>query len=134
MEFKNQDVIITDPCYVVSNDDDWEKCNYGMSMGSLGFKQCITASTIYGDWSCDTMKLKTNEVIGSFTADAGMVGVFNLDEVLKYNPDFKDFMEVSPWCVTVIKNFTGDIQILENNYDQVYVYGLGSTNFYTAQK
>lgn len=38
--------------------------------------------------SCTTFNSDTKEPIGKFCADAGMVAVFLLDEVLKYNPDF----------------------------------------------
>lgn len=134
MEFKNQDIVITDPCYIVDSDTDWKACNYGSSMEVLGFKQCITSPTIYGDWSCQTIEVSSNKDIGSFTADAGMVGVFSLDEVLHYNSNFTQFMQTSPWCVTVIKNFTGDVKILKNTNGSVYVSGIGSTNFYTSQK
>lgn len=41
-------VIITDPCYVVK-DEDWVKCEYGERLDKLGFTNYISESTIYGD-------------------------------------------------------------------------------------
>ena len=85
MRFKG-DIIITDPCYICKNGD-WSKCGYGDNMGRLGIKNYICRDTIYGDWSCTTFNSDTKEPIGEFCADAGLVAVFLLDEVLKYNPD-----------------------------------------------
>ena len=48
------------------------------------------------------------EKIGYFCADAGMVAVFLLDEVLKYNPDF-DYHINREWTTTLIKDFDGEI-------------------------
>ncbi|GHU92802.1 hypothetical protein FACS1894208_00720 [Clostridia bacterium] len=41
----NGDVIITDPCYLIVGDD-WDSCDYGEDMSSLGFKTCLVSSTI----------------------------------------------------------------------------------------
>ena len=63
--------------------------------GSVKIK-IISVDTLYGDWSCITYNSDTHEKIGEFCADAGMVGVFLLDEVLKYNPDFNYHID-RPW-------------------------------------
>lgn len=63
---------------------------------------------IYGDWSCTTFNSDTKKPIGEFCADAGLVGVFSLKEVLKYNPKF-DYHTNRKWTTTLIKNFTGDV-------------------------
>lgn len=135
MKVENKDIIITDPCYIIKDDgnDDWNKCDYGDRMEALGIKNYITRSTEYGDWSCTTYDCDTLEPIGEFCADAGLVSVFLLDEVIEYNPDFDDHM-TSNWTTTLIKNFTGDIYVdFYPEYDEVRVVGVGSTNFYTSQ-
>lgn len=90
--------------------DDWEICQYGDKMSKLGIKHALTNSTIYGDWSCTTFEDKTNNKLGEFCADAGMVGVFLLSEVLSYNPQF-DYHTERPWTTTHIKNFKGTVYI-----------------------
>ncbi len=90
--------------------DDWEVCQYGDKMSKLGIKHALTNSTIYGDWSCTTFEDKTNNKLGEFCADAGMVGVFLLSEVLSYNPQF-DYHTERPWTTTLIKNFKGTVYI-----------------------
>lgn len=115
------DIIITDPCYLIRDDadrDDWDKCNYGYEMEELGFKNFMMRNTIYGDWSCTTFDSDTKKKIGSFCADAGEVGVFLLDGVLKYNPDFNYHIE-KIWTTTLIKNFEGTVQftVTEESYE-----------------
>lgn len=120
-------------------------------MKALGIENYLCRDTIYGDWSCTTFNSDTKEAIGEFCADAGMVAVFLLDEVLAYNPDF-DFYETKPWTTTLIKDFDGDIEIniihIEGVYDddtewhskgdkwednEVRVIGKGNINFETHQ-
>jgi len=144
MKFKG-DIIITDPCYITKDDtNDWELCEYGENMEKLGIKTYLTRDTIYGDWSCATFNSDTHKPIGQFCADAGLVSVFLLDEVLKYNPDF-DYHFNRPWTTTLIKDFDGEIEInivgveykneeghIEND-EEVRVIGKGNINFYTRQ-
>jgi len=130
------DIIITDPCYIIKdNTNDWELCQYGKEMQLLGLKNWITNSTLYGDWSCTTYNADTEDPLGQFCADAGLVGVFLLDEVLKYNKDYKK--EIDQYAVTLLKDFNGIVKIVKVSYDHKYeeirVVGKGNINFYTMQ-
>lgn len=137
--------------YRKNNISDWELCNYGDNFEALGIKNYICRDTLYGDWSCTTYNSDTREKIGEFCADAGMVGVFLLDEVLKYNPDF-DYHINRPWTTTLIKDFDGEVEFeiihTEGVYeektmfhskgekwedDSVSVIGRGNINFETKQ-
>lgn len=119
------DIIITDPCYILRHDaehtDDWAKCDYGSDMEALGIKHYMTRDTIYGDWSCTTFDTDTTKPIGEFCADAGLVSVFSLDEVLRYNPEF-DYHINRTWTTTLIKDFKGTVQFIvkreEGTYDE----------------
>ena len=95
MKVENKTIIITDPCYIIKNDEDWDNCEYGDYMDVLeGITNYESSNTIYGDWSCTIYEgdieqhSDNNKKLGNFCADAGMVAVFELDEVLKYNPNF----------------------------------------------
>lgn len=127
------------------NPDDWDVCECGYNMGALGLKTYMSRSTIYGDWSCSTYNSDTKERIGRFCADAGQVAVFDLNEVLEYNPEYDDHTE-KPWCVTAIKDFKGTVQFVveiedeEHNDYAVRVVGRGVNkitgeplNFITSQ-
>lgn len=137
--------------YRKNNISDWELCNFGEDFEKLGIKNYICRDTIYGDWSCTTFDSDTEEILGEFCADVGMVGVFLLDEVLKYNPDF-DYHIECPWTTTLIKDFDGEVDFeiiheegfYEDNTefhkkgdkwedDSVSVIGKGNINFMTRQ-
>lgn len=105
--------------YRNNNISDWEKCNYGSNMEVLGIHTYLTHDTIYGDWSCTTFNTDTNEILGHFCADAGLVSVFLLDEVLKYNPSF-DYHLDRDWTTTLIKDFKGTVQIIIEEYEYEY--------------
>lgn len=137
--------------YIASDFDDWSKCNYGDNMEALGLKNFLISNTIYGDWSCTTYNTNTKEPIGEFCADTGEVGVFLLDEVLAYNPDFDNHINKT-WTTTWLKKFTGDVWIEKRHHEGVYddttdyhkkgdkwgndsihVVGIGNVNFETQQ-
>ena len=91
--------------------DDWEICEFGQCMDELGINHFMTRGTIYGDWSCTTYNTDTREEIGSFCADAGLVSVILLDDVLKYNPSYDDHIN-KKWTTTWIKDFKGTVQFV----------------------
>lgn len=113
------------------NIDDWEKCEYGEEMELLGIHTYLSDRTIYGDWSCTTFNSDTKEKIGEFCADAGMVAVFLLDEVLRYNPDFNYHTE-KLWTTTLIHDFHGTVE-LHREGEEVAVVGKGNINFIGKQ-
>lgn len=129
----NGDIIITDPCYLMKDDnnEDWEKCKYGDNLEILGIDHYLCESTIYGDWSCTVYDRDSGKKIGQFCADAGLVCVCLLDQVLKYNPKYDDHIN-SLFSTTLIKNFDGDVSI-ECDGEEVSVVGAGNVKFYSRQ-
>lgn len=118
--------------------DDWNTCQYGENMEKLGINTYITKDNKYGDWSCTTLN-DNGDVLGEFCAVAGLVSVFLLDEVRKYNPDIDVWIEEHNHFVTKIEDFDGDIEITysEIEYDgdieiEVSVIGKGNINFFTT--
>lgn len=113
------DIIITDPCYI-AKDDDWPDFLDVVYKGENEIKTFIERDTIYGDWSCTVFDTINKEKIGTFCADAGFVGVFDLNEVITYNPSF-DYHTERPWTTTLIKDFDGDIWFeVKEEYDEKY--------------
>lgn len=120
--------------------DPWHDCNYGYRFQVFGIKNYMTRDTIYGDWSCEVFNSDTEEYIGDFCADSGLVSVFLLDEVRAYNPDIDKWIAEHYWCATVIKDFHGDVhfRVYEEPYEyegemhidrSVRVEGIGNINF-----
>ena len=154
MKFKGT-IIITDPCYLRLPDhiDDEIDQFTGNGLSQFGFTSYIWEDTLYGDWSCTTFKLEKplgnrkvselsdddlkDEILGTFCADGGLVGVFLLDEVLKANPNF-DYHITKPHTTTLIEDFDGDVSYItemnkETQDEFAYIVGTGNINFITAQ-
>lgn len=139
IEFKNEDIVITDPCYIIK-DEDWEKSSFGSNLRIFGVTNYLTRDTLYGDWSCTVFNLdEDRKLIGEFCADAGLVCVLSLrDAIEKINPNFEQWAKDHDWCVTIIRNFTGFVQIKTafnsfTNEIYAYVSGSGSINFVGEQ-
>ena len=98
----------------------------------LDFSEVLCRDTLYGDWSCHTYNSDTKEILGKFCADSGMVAVFLLDEVLKYNPNF-DYHITKPWTTTLIKDFKGDVHFEIIDEETLIIKGKGNINFETNQ-
>lgn len=108
VSFTNQDIIFIDPCYFVKDNDVWEEyCedfSENKSLDKLGISNGISMaiSDVYKDILVNT---DTGDVIGEICSDSYLLGCFQLDEVLKHNPDFESELETCP--LTIIRNFTG---------------------------
>ena len=77
-------------------------------------------------------QFKKANVLGSFCADAGMVCVVYLDEVLAFNPKFEKWAREHDWCATIIEDFDGEVNYVIDD-DEAHIQGVGNVNFYTAQ-
>ena len=126
----NGDILITDPCYIHQLLPDPERENrfwdFFMNHAFLrfvadapglflyGLYNTLIGRTIYGDWSCTTyMKHEGGDIeIGRFCADAGLVGVFLLEEVEKFNPNFSRWLVRHAHCGTVISGFNGVVKAI----------------------
>lgn len=134
-------VIITDPCYVISNSV-WDSGEIVLATGEgiekLGITDYIWGGTVYGDWSC-TLKevdrlpedyqdeIEVLSTMGGFCADAGLVGVFYLDSVMHANPGLTakviDFF-VANGLAVVINDFEGEITLSDYD-DNRHIMGKG---------
>lgn len=110
------DIIITDPCYILTEKDrDNDNLNL-YTLDKLGIYRYLVEDTMCGDWSCTVFSGNTinndSKVLGRFCADVGLVAVLDLNEVLRYNPNF-DYHINRPWTTTLIKDFKGTVQIVK---------------------
>lgn len=135
--------------------DDWVRCECGRNMEALGISTYFTENTLYGDWGCDTYKIAEDPYkvinnfveaeekgedygidvykLGDFCADSGLVSVFLLDEVRKYNTDIDKWIESHDWCVTTIPDFDGEVNYYVDKQDAAHIVGIGNINFFTTQ-
>jgi hypothetical protein len=141
MKFKG-DIIITDPCYVIKDEEwsDFLNIYWGKGWNPPKIEQIkwknlsfLIRNTEYGDWGCGTfINDEKKECIGDFCADAGLVSVFSLKEVLEYDPTFDLYIK-SPWTTTLIKDFDGEVNFKFTEEMGVQVIGEGNINFITCQ-
>lgn len=136
LTFNNETIIITDPAYVFSKD--WDK-NWTNLLNKYIYHSTLigdVVSTFYNtkmqpnfQWNNPTYKK-----LGTCTADAGLIGVFPLNDVLEYNN--KDFNQryLNTKLVMQIDNFSGTVQI-KTIFDIIsydiffYVEGIGNIDF-----
>ena len=129
------DILITDPCYLRDDMTDTQKaedywdyfCAHDFDtfetdnsgLFRFGLRNTLVGRTIYGDWSCTVFrKYKENDYeVGKFCADAGLVGVFLLDEVKKFNPNFIEWLVKHQWCGAVITGFNGTVKAITTRHE-----------------
>ena len=132
MYFKG-DIIITDPMYIINDEEDWHRCEYGEKLEELCICTYITSE--HGDeMGSDVVSLDAHKKLGEFCSDSCMVSVMSLAEVKEYNPEFDK--ELGKHCYTIIKNFEGEVDLFEmEEYDgtdqRLYFIGKGNKNFRT---
>lgn len=69
------------------------------------------------------------QTIGRYCVDSGTYGVFKLNEVLSYKPDF--LVTNGSHCYTIIKDFKGDVDVYEDSRNQSHLIGVGNESFYS---
>jgi hypothetical protein len=137
----------------IEDHDDWNKCNYGSTMEVLGIKNYFVKSTLYGDGSGTVYKVDEDPFIvvdnvavameneedliitytelGNYGIDSGLIGIFDLDEVRKYNPNIDEWIASHQWCATIIPEFDGEIEYYIDDNINPHVVGKGNINFFT---
>ena len=147
MKADNDTLIITDPCYLLKEEDWDEYTNLAFSNSPVyktlsldeylrkyhNFGEVIAADTGIGDWSNSVyVDDDKDTVLGSFSADAGMVAVFTASDLSNYGYDEEELKRlVSIGCATIIPDYSGDV-VLEyerTQYDSriAVITGTGET-------
>lgn len=133
------DILITDPCYWMK-DEDYEKycieCDSVSLLNPIENMQGMFAPTLVGDWSCSVFKIDIpmssealinivqdslkygkelpGRVVGKFTADSGLVSVSEYNEIWDYNKNkAEELVDKIPWTNTILNDFDGDIVFTE---------------------
>lgn len=116
---------------------DWDRSDYGRDLKCLGFKNFIISELGYQYGSYGVYESNTRSYIGQFCSDSGLVGVFELDEVLSYDENFDKF-NTMPYAVCFIPNYAGKIAFVNNNDESgieadIEIIGKGNIDFYSKQ-
>ena len=117
---------------------DWDKCSCGQMMFRFGFTPDKTkvSTTGWGDGVWEIFNENTKEIYGQFAADSGQTGIFSLDQVLRYNPDFLD-KKYLVHLATVLWDFTGEIDMALENLEEtqnIVVSGTGKSRTFKTDE
>lgn len=118
---------------------DWGCSTYWVSDDPKEFMESIlrTLNDNFEDEESEEEEVITpyeGTYIGGFCADAGLVGVFLLDEILNYNPEWESWIDKHSWCATIIEDFKGEVEYYIDKVDEeAHIVGTGNINFYTIQ-
>lgn len=123
VQFNDDNIIITDPCYLLS-DDQWDEyLNKEMTgvtlveyFKSLGFTKVVGGDTGVGDW-CNEIKDSKEVILGQFTADAGMLVAVASKELEKLGGITQtEFIRLlRNGCIAEIPDFTGTVELNYTN-------------------
>ena len=100
--------------YINKYKSDWEKAKDGKDLGVLGLENYMICQTSYSNKICSMFCSFDEREIGTFFIEY-LIGIFLLDEVLKYNPDFKCHIE-HPEKIFLINSFNGKIRLEESEH------------------
>lgn len=146
MKADNDTLIITDPCYIM-REEDWDKWTSSndcfTNPNSLveyltnehNFGEVIAADTGYGDWTNEITEVGTDNCLGEFAADAGMVIVCTASDLTNYGYDkerIEDLQEKG--CLAIIPTYTGTVELVyeyNNKYNDrlAVIHGTSDTDF-----
>lgn len=121
----NDTLVITDPCYIM-RDEDWEhfldmefsetaQGSYGLDnylRRYHNFGELVAGDTGIGDWNNVVYNTNTDETVGKFCADAGMVICCTASDLKNYGADFDEIKRLaSIGCAAIIENYSGHIRL-----------------------
>lgn len=125
------DIVVTDPCYLLTGDD-WGEFVTRFAAGRIKPQTAevrgvtmLLADTIYGDWLCELRGMSDNwvKLFGQFTADSGTVCV-----AVGPTAAMMDKLSKLPArCWTGIPAFSGKIT-LSHARGKCHVRGKGTSN------
>lgn len=120
------DIIIGDPCEMVSTEEDWQLCQWGEHMEKLGIDDFLSV-----EFEEDVPKIvdDNGNILGTFCTDSCRVAVMRLNDLLTYNKNFDQHITY-PENWTIIKDFNGTI-----TYEMIdeagVLTGIGNISFRT---
>lgn len=120
MEISNKTIVIVDPKYFLIPNQFPIFSDCCIINPEAGQEEYV----VYNENGC---------FLGEFVTDGGSLGIYYLEEVLAYNPEFEKTRQNMPWISTVIYNFTGNAYLVKNKIPlhPIQIFGTGSTNFYS---
>ena len=128
-------LIITDPCYLL-RDEDWDELGNTYGYDNLkkyltekhNFGELVCGDTGFGDWSNMIIEDDTDKEVGRFTADAGMFIVCTASDLTNYGIDKEKFDRyVRNGLIAVIPDYNGKVTVGRSKDNFAHIDFRGST-------
>ena len=155
--YYHENIVITDPCYMKDSLPEMQRSTLYGDWSCMVYPGKKEENQDYKEWdevylrfwndyndtelpeagrknlAEDFRKFKdkwvNEKILGQFSADAGQVGIFLWSKLAEED---KKWAVEHPWCVAVVKDFTGNVNFVVEGR-QVYVVGDGDKPFFSVQ-
>jgi len=136
-------LVITDPVYIFRNAYSPEIRNWLYHRRSAGIHtpelHHFDAGSIGNSksWTCNIYRNRPEELLGTFKASQGDVGIFLMEEIEAVNPHFSMWATAYPKSVTILPDFDGWAHVTHTKMPSgeivASVLGGGSTCFHSIR-
>lgn len=121
-------IIITDPCYVDKHNKWWSDKDVdiftGKGISKYGITDFLWESTGFGDW---VVRMFVDDLdAGTIAADAGLVGVFYINELEEMLTEREMYTLVHSGLAIIVEDFDGKITIDDQASGWARISGKGS--------
>lgn len=106
------DTVVIDPGYVFLSMEDIEKSQNGEHMEALGFSQSFCYIDKEQKFAQTYLSVHAKDKSFDVVSNSGAFIVVYLEDLMKYNPDFKEDLDSSSFII--LKDFDGDVEEVKN--------------------
>jgi hypothetical protein len=128
------DLLLTDPAYIANSDADWKSLlSEGYDHAALHLLGIgISLSAEAGSDTQRTVLDENGRKIGTFCTDSALFCVCDLAQVLVYHPDFLMKNEKYPGTFCIVRDFDGEVSLLNDENGNLQFIGTGENGFRTV--
>lgn len=127
-------LLLTDPVYIVNSDADWKiLLSEGYDHAALHLLGIgISLSAEAGSDAQRTVLDENGRKIGTFCTDSALFCVCDLAQVLAYHQDFLNKNEKYPGTFCIVRDFDGEVSLLNDENGNLQFIGTGKNGFRTV--
>ena len=136
VKYEHVDVLLVDPGYVMIDgwDDDFEMYGFDLVIDTFADGAYLVFRGKLDDYDDEKDEFEEERAMGNVCVDSARIGVCDYNRAIKEEPELKRLIEEKPFLVTVIRDFTGTINYMTDEFDEVHVIGIsddGKRDFFT---
>ena len=138
VRYKIVDILLMDPAY-----SRWIDTNEDTELDCVDLVAETLVDGLYDvfrgrlkEFDEDANQFQTENALHVFGLDTGRIGVYDYSKVIAEQPELKESIEKRKYFAAIIRNFSGTVSCLTDEYDEVHVVGLsddGKQDFFTMK-